>query len=497
MPTVAELQVVLEARDRLSGPLRSVGQDVARLERQVESTGGAFGRLGGFLGGLGLAGLGVGAITAGVRSAMGAVGGLVQQASDLNEQLSRSEVVFDGAAGRVQDFARTTAQSLGISRVQALEAAGSFGTLFRGVGLAEDAAADMSTGLVTLAADLASFNNLDPTEALDKLRSGLVGEAEPLRAVGVLLNEEAVKLKAVELGLGGANGQLTEAAKVQARYALILQQTQRAQGDFARTSTGLANAQRIIRASWADITTTLGQAFLPVASRVASFLATELPRALGAVQRATEAVGPALAALFSGDLQGAFERMLPLLQAMAGRIGVALGEWTRAFLEWAQALPAPLLERLGDLAGDVWAWIREQAPLFAERLVREWVPAFVRWVADVLPDLLVELGKMLGGLGLWVVNTALPELQALGTDMGKAMGRGMAEGLRDLPAVLSQAVREGISVDVGGIQVGAGTPVQIAAQVGQQVAAQVLQALIASGAVTDPGAAAPLAGAGR
>ena len=87
MPTAAELQIVITAQDQASARLRELGQDVQRIERQVESAGGAFGRLGGAIGGLGQIGLaagGIGAVVSGFQSAFDAVGGVVQQASDLN-----------------------------------------------------------------------------------------------------------------------------------------------------------------------------------------------------------------------------------------------------------------------------------------------------------------------------------------------------------------------------------------------------------------------------
>jgi hypothetical protein len=536
VPTVAELQILLEARDLASPQLRRLGQDVQRLEGQVEQTSGAFGRLGGLfrgLGGLGLAGMGVGVVVSGLQSAVAAVGGLVTSASDLNEQLSRTGVVFGTAAGQVQDFARTTALALGISRTQALEAAGSFGTLFTASGLSEEAAAGMSTELVRLAADLASFNNLDPSDTLEKLRSGLVGEAEPLRAVGVLLNETQVKAKAAELGLGGLGRELTEAEKVQARYRLILEQTQRAQGDFARTSTGLANASRIIRAAFADIRTEIGQALLPTVARLAQAFVRQLPAITAAVQSFAAQVAPILERVFSGDIVGG-------LQEVAARLAPILASWSEAFWGWVREVGPPLLENLKALGGDLFAWIREQAPAFLERFIGEWVPAFVEWVVKVLPPLLVELGKILKALTDWATTTGQPQLEALGLALGAALVAGfgkalerlgpmLAEHIRttlfpgglprlvtpgsplaaqganyptpaQLPALSPEALRGAggapVVVDVGGVEVQTGAdPQEAARQAGEAVAAEVLTALTRSAAVTDAGAAPALQGA--
>lgn len=206
---------------------------------------------------LDLVGEGIGAVT-------DYIGESIHAASDLNETLSKSNVVFGEAATKVERFGSTAADSFGVSKRAAIEAAASFGNVFTGVGIAQEKAADMSTTLVKLAGDLASFNNIDPTEALEKLRSGLAGEAEPLRSVGVFLTEAQVKAKAMKLGLADAHGELSEGAKILARYQLILEQTKTAQGDFARTSDGVANTERKLQAEMEDREALIGQKMIPL-----------------------------------------------------------------------------------------------------------------------------------------------------------------------------------------------------------------------------------------
>lgn len=201
-----------------------------------------------------------------------AVGGFIQDsisaASDLNESMSKSSVVFGAQADQVSKWGDTAADSFGLSKRAAIEAAASFGNVFKGLNFTADESAKMSERLVALAGDLASFNNIDPTEALDKLRSGLAGEAEPLRSVGVFLTEAQVKAKAMQLGLVDAHGEMSEGAKIIARYNLILEQTKTAQGDFARTSDELANSQRKANAELEDLQAELGERMLPVQKAV-------------------------------------------------------------------------------------------------------------------------------------------------------------------------------------------------------------------------------------
>lgn len=192
------------------------------------------------------------------------LGDSVQAASDLAEAQSKVGVVFGSSSDSVLKFGDNSAKALGQSKRQALEAAGTFGNLFVAVGLAESQSADMSTTLTALASDLASFNNTSIDEALTALRSGLVGETEPLKRFGVNLNEATLKAKAMSLGLADGTGVLSSSAKAQAAYALILEQTGTAQGDFARTSDQLANTQRISAAEYDNAKTELGEGLLPI-----------------------------------------------------------------------------------------------------------------------------------------------------------------------------------------------------------------------------------------
>lgn len=197
----------------------------------------------------------------------------VKFASDLEESVNKANVTFGDAASVVQQFAQTSADSFGISQRAANEYSGTLGVILQASGLAQDASARMSVELVKLAADLASFNNIPIDVALEKIRAGLVGEIEPLRTVGVLLNAAAVEQKALDLGLVESGGVLTEAAKVQARYALILEQTTIQQGDFTRTADSLTNSLRRSQAQMEDAAATIGQQLIPVAAKVVSIFA--------------------------------------------------------------------------------------------------------------------------------------------------------------------------------------------------------------------------------
>lgn len=218
-----------------------------------------------------------GTILAGTAGVLGY--SLVNAASAVEESMSKVRVVFGESSDAVVSFAETASTNIGISKQAALEAAGTYGNLFQAFGIGKQASQEMSTELVKLAADLASFNNASIDDALQALRSGLSGETEPLKRFGVALNDVRLKQEALNLGLYSGKGNLDIAAKSQAAFALIMKDTSLAQGDFARTSDGVANQQRILAAQFADVRAELGQALIPTFKTLMSFIAeTVLPK---------------------------------------------------------------------------------------------------------------------------------------------------------------------------------------------------------------------------
>ena len=220
----------------------------------------------------------VGAITGrGIGGGLAALGGGLaigswlkggyQEAVNLNEQLNKTNIVFGESAASVVDFASNAVNAFGATKAEALTAAGTFGNLFRSVKLGEKQSAEMSTTLVQLAGDLSSFNNVSIDEAFDALRSGLVGETEPLKRFGVNLNDATLKAKALEMGLYSGKGVLDANTKAQAAYALILEQTTLAQGDFARTSDEGANAQRRAGKAMKELAASIMASLIPIMTK--------------------------------------------------------------------------------------------------------------------------------------------------------------------------------------------------------------------------------------
>lgn len=188
----------------------------------------------------------------------------VKAASNMQESMSKVNVIFGASSLKIDAFAKTAARSIGMSRQSVMDAAGTFGIFGKSAGLTGDALSDFSNKFTTLAADLASFNNTTPEDAIQAIGSALRGEYEPIRRYGVLLNEATLKQEAMRLGIFKGSGALTAQQKILAAQSAIFQQTDDAQGDYNRTSDSLANTQKQLKARFEDLQVSVGQKLLPV-----------------------------------------------------------------------------------------------------------------------------------------------------------------------------------------------------------------------------------------
>jgi len=220
-------------------------------------------------------GVAFGALVGGVSIAAVKIGTTaVNLASDFEESMSKTEAVFGDAMKGIKEASKSAAKDVGLSSAEFLDAASGFGVFGKAADLGGKDLSNFASDLVKTAADVASFNNLTTGEAIEKLSAGLRGSNEPLQSLGILINAAQVEAKALEMGLGDLNGEVSEGNKILARQALIMEAlgSQGATGDFLDTSDGLANQQRILAARLKDVGITIGQQLLPVAAKLAEMV---------------------------------------------------------------------------------------------------------------------------------------------------------------------------------------------------------------------------------
>ena len=199
-------------------------------------------------------------------------GASIKMASDFTESLNKVDVAFKSSSKEVRKFAETTLETFGIAEGTALDMAALFGDMATSMGVPTNKAADLSTAMVGLAGDLSSFKNINIKEVTTALNGVFTGETESLKRLGIVMTQTNLKQFALSQGMSGNIESMTQAQKVQLRYAYILEKTKNAQGDFARTSDGSANQMRIFSESVKELSVAFGEILLPYFTKAITYV---------------------------------------------------------------------------------------------------------------------------------------------------------------------------------------------------------------------------------
>lgn len=357
------------------------------------------------------------AILGGFRAIGSAVGDMVRNfadfaksgiavASDLQEVQNVVDVTFgEQGAAAVEDFAKKAAGSFGMSELSAKKFTGTMGAMLKSMNLDDAAVQDMSLALTGLAGDMASFYNLDAEEAFSKLRSGISGETEPLKQLGINMSVANLEAYAMSQGINTAWKEMSAAEQATLRYQYIMQATADAQGDFARTSDSYANQQRILQLNMENLSASIGKKVLPIITQFSGLLND----------------------LFAGNLS---------VEGFATRIGTEIGNLITGF---SANLPA-MMEAGGQLIGSVVEGLSRSLPqvIAAGSQVLD---QLVSGLQSGLPGM-VESGMdaLLGFLD--TITAGLPNALQMGFDLLMTVAEGIINKIPDLIARLPVLVSE-------------------------------------------------------
>lgn len=260
---------ISSAFSKLSSGTLSLGNLVSKTASKIgggiKTIIGGFQRIGSGSSGLKTASFNLSAL---FKTAIGfkAIQGLVdfgRSAVDLGSQITEVENVVDVAFGSMSDkayqFASTAKEQFGLSELAAKQYSGTMMAMMKSSGVAQDAASKMSISLAGLAGDIASFYNIDTDTAFQKIRSGISGEIEPLRQLGINLSVANMEAYALSRGITTSYNAMSQAEKVALRYNYLMSATGDVQGDFARTSGTWANQVRLLTLNFQSLSAVIGQ----------------------------------------------------------------------------------------------------------------------------------------------------------------------------------------------------------------------------------------------
>lgn len=247
----------------------------------------------------------------------------VDQSNRYIENINLADTSLGQYAATAHEYADAVKAALGINSGEFLRNQGTFMTMAQGMGVAANNAYTMSKGLTQLSYDLASFFNISNDEAFEKVRSGLAGEIEPLRALGYDLTTARLQQEAYNMGLNEQVSNMTQAEKAMLRYKAIMSQVSWAHGDLAKTISSPANQIRVLKSQMQTAAQAIGNVFLPMLQAIIP-VAVAVVKAIATLANLLAKVtgGTAIANMGFGD-GGAYEGTAAAADDAADAIGNA------------------------------------------------------------------------------------------------------------------------------------------------------------------------------
>ena len=260
-----------------------------------------------------------------------------KMAGDFGESFSKMETVFGASAKDIDKWSKTSAAAMGLSRKEAIDAAGTFGNMFTQLGIATPQAAAMSTEMIQLAADLGSFHNADITDVIDAQSSAFRGEYDALQRYIPTINAAAVEQKALQMTGKETTKELTLQEKALAVQALMMAGAGQATGDFERTADSAANKQRTLTAEFKNAATELGTNLMPIGQKILGWVTTLAEKFGGlsptmqttilVVAGVAAAIGPLVTVVGALSLAFAFLAANPIVLVIAAIVALGVAIW--------------------------------------------------------------------------------------------------------------------------------------------------------------------------
>lgn len=365
----------------------------------------------------------------------------LESANEYIEALNLFYVSMGSYAEKAQDYANLVGDSYGVDPAEFMKMQATFMDVSKSFGTASGTAYTMSKALTQLTYDISSLYNLKVDESLNKVRSALVGEIEPIRALGKDLSVANLKLLATELGITANVDAMNQSEKAMLRTISLLRQSKSAMGDMARTLEQPANQFRILKAQLTLLSRAIGDLFLPLVQKVLPYMIAFIKVSQRIVMAFAELAGFKLPKFDYADTivggnediadsaDSAAKSMKKLYQLSFDELNILGSQNTGASGSGTSAADLAKLEaelnRLAKIEDDMFSKNLGETTDKIAAQIEDWITkgkGVEEWAAGVWEDfkgIKDAAAAVADSLGLWKIPAAIADLaKSLGLDVG-------------------------------------------------------------------------------
>tara|TARA_B110000046_G_scaffold178277_1_gene205998 strand:- start:142 stop:1737 length:1596 start_codon:yes stop_codon:yes gene_type:complete len=236
---------------------------------------------------------------------IGLVKSIVSLGLSAGETASKFKAVFGPAADDMNRKVQALRKTIPSTTAEMQNALSTFAAMAKGFGLNSQAANLFSVEMVKVAGDIASFHDLPIEEAFGKIRSAVSGEFEPMKQLGIVINEARLKQEGLSLAIWDGAGTMSAAQKALAVQSIMIRDMGSANGDAAATADSAANRVKFLRAELLETGTKIGTTALPAILALTEGLALLLSK----TKEFTDFTGTKAGEMIYGPTDESLEKM--------------------------------------------------------------------------------------------------------------------------------------------------------------------------------------------
>ena len=202
----------------------------------------------------------------GIKSAEAYADSFQERAKQLSQKLTGFEVSDTG------ELTRTNTANLGLDPEKTMQYQATFAQMASSMGDTSETALKLSNALTMVGADLASVRNMDFEDVWQDMASGLTGMSRAMDKYGINIRNANMQQELYNLGIDTSISKLSQADKTILRTIILLNNSQYAWGDLAKTIEQPANQIRMLQSNFASLGRTIGSLFIPILQTVLPYI---------------------------------------------------------------------------------------------------------------------------------------------------------------------------------------------------------------------------------
>lgn len=215
------------------------------------------------------------------RDIPAAIAKSIEAASRAYEANNLYMATFDRIPKMARKAAAEVSDSFGLAASTAQEGIGQFAQLMVGMGESQDAALEFGKKAMETFLDIKSFKNINTSmeDFLNSVRSGLSGNYQNFKAMGLAINQSAINDRLKAKGLDALTGSARKAASAQEALNLAMEQSKDAAGDYQRNYYSIQNVNQRLSEQSKQFAANIGEMFAPIVNSAKKWLSAQLEMA--------------------------------------------------------------------------------------------------------------------------------------------------------------------------------------------------------------------------